>query len=178
MPEPLVSGLPAMPRPQGAYVPVVAEPLRPGDVLMATAGMTPRVDGRLTVTGLVGRDVDVAEARRAAAVAARNAVAAVAAGGGELGGVRRWVRMTVYVACADGFAELSAVADGASAVLAELTPALGRPARSAIGVRALPGGAPVEVELTAVAGSAPPAAGAADPPARGSRPADPEAEDE
>ncbi len=164
-----------MPRPQGAYVPAVAEPLRPGDVLLATAGMTPRVDGRLTVTGLVGRDVDVAEARRAAALAARNAVAACR---GEPGGIRRWVRMTVYVACADGFTELSAVADGASAALAELTPALGRPARSAIGVRALPGGAPVEVELTAIAGPAPPAAGAADPPARRSRPADPEVEDE
>jgi enamine deaminase RidA (YjgF/YER057c/UK114 family) len=47
----------------------------------------------------------------------------------------------------EGFEELSAVADGASEVLrAEF----GRlPVRSAIGVRALPSGAPVEVELTA-----------------------------
>lgn len=140
---------PAVPRPQGAYVPAVAEPLRAGDVLVASAGMTPRRDGRLTVTGLVGRDLTVAEARGAAALAARNAAAAAA--DGDLGLVRRWVRMTVYVACADGFTELSTVADGASAALDELAPALGRPARSAIGVRALPGGAPVEVELTAIA---------------------------
>ncbi|MFB4297117.1 RidA family protein [Actinomadura sp. NTSP31] len=135
------------PRPQGAYVTAVAEPLRAGDVLVASAGMTPREDGRLVVTGLVGRDVDVAAARAAAALAARNAVAAVTAG--ESARIRRWVRMTVYVACADGFTELSAVADGASRVLDGL--GLGRPARSAVGVRALPGGAPVEVELTAIA---------------------------
>lgn len=140
---------PAVPRPQGAYIPAVAERLRAGDLLITSAGMTPRVDGRLTATGLVGRDLDVTRARTAAAVAARNAVAAVTVG--DPGCVRRWLRMTVYVACTDDFTDLSAVADGASAVLDELTPGLGRPARSAIGVRALPGGAPVEVELTALA---------------------------
>ncbi|MEU4828300.1 RidA family protein [Actinomadura citrea] len=145
-----MSELPAMPRPQGAYVPAVAEPIRTGDVLVASAGMTPRRDGRLTLTGLVGRDLDVPAASEAAGLAARNAVAAVA--DGDLGRVRRWVRMTVYVACADGFTDLSAVADGASAALDALAPGLGRPARSAVGVRALPGGAPVEVELTAIAG--------------------------
>ncbi|MGI5203783.1 RidA family protein [Spirillospora sp. CA-108201] len=144
-----MSELPAAPRPQGAYVPAVAAPVRAGDVLVASAGMTPRRDGRLTVTGLVGRDLDVPAAREAAALAARNAVAAVA--GGDIGRVRRWVRMTVYVACADGFTDLSAVADGASAALDAVAPGLGRPARSAVGVRALPGGAPVEVELTAIA---------------------------
>jgi enamine deaminase RidA (YjgF/YER057c/UK114 family) len=163
-----------MPRPQGAYVTAVAEPLRAADVLITTAGMTPRKDGHLTATGLVGRDLDLQAARRAAALAARNAVAAVtgamtakpattggttaaaASDGGVLTAadalqrVRRWVRMTVYGACAEGFTELSAVADGASTALDELTPGLARPARSAIGVRALPGGAPLEVELTAI----------------------------
>jgi len=153
-------------RPQGAYVTAVAEPIRAADVLVTTAGMTPREGGRLTVTGLVGRDLDVTTARAAAALAARNAVAAVTAAispaavaPAAANGVRRWVRMTVYVACADGFTELSAVADGASAVLDEAAPDLGRPARSAVGVRALPGGAPVEVELTAIASFAPDGAG-------------------
>ncbi|MEU5988460.1 RidA family protein [Spirillospora sp. NPDC047418] len=144
-----MSDLPPAPRPRGAYVPAAAEPLRAGDLLVTSAGMTPRVDGRLTATGLVGRDLDVRQAGEAAALAARNAVAAITVG--DLGCVRRWMRMTVYIACADGFTELSAVADAASAVLDGLTPRLGRPARSAVGVRALPGGAPVEVELTAIA---------------------------
>ncbi|QFG25023.1 Atu1372/SO_1960 family protein [Actinomadura sp. WMMB 499] len=148
------AGLPAPPRPQGDYVPAVVAPYVPGLVLVATAGMTPRRDGVLTVTGLVGADVGLAAARDAAGLAARNAVAAVAAalgGRGDATAVRTWLRMTVYVACADGVTELSAVADGASAALAAATPDAAPPARSAVGVRALPGGAPVEVELTALA---------------------------
>jgi len=141
----------AAPRPQGDYVPAVIVPYAQGLRLVTSAGMTPRRDGVLTVTGLVGREVELVTARDAAALAARNAVAAVAsaAGGREL--IRAWLRMTVYVACADGVTELSAVADGASAALASLTPDVPLPARSAIGVRALPGGAPVEIELTALA---------------------------
>jgi enamine deaminase RidA (YjgF/YER057c/UK114 family) len=115
-----------------------------------SAGMTPRVDGRLTVTGVVGRAVTLPAAQEAAGLAARNAVAAIAAElGGDSGRIRRLLRMSVYVACADGFHDLSKVADGASAgLLAALTDAV-LPVRSAIGVRSLPGGAPVEVELTA-----------------------------
>ncbi|MEW2357245.1 RidA family protein [Spirillospora sp. NPDC029432] len=146
-----MSDLPEAPRPQGAYVPAVIAPYAPGLSLVTSAGMTPRRDGVLTVTGLVGREVDAAAAHRAAGLAARNAVAAVAAAAGGVERVRTWLRMTVYVACADGVTELSAVADGASAALAGLTPDARLPARSAIGVRALPGGAPVEVELTALA---------------------------
>lgn len=142
----LPRALPPVPKPQGAYVPAVAE--RCGAALVVSAGMTPRLDGELTVTGVVGRELDTPTAAAAAGLAARNALAAVVR---EAGGLRRLLRMTVYVACTDGFTELSAVADGASAELDRLAPAAGRPARSAIGVRALPGGAPVEVELTAMA---------------------------
>jgi enamine deaminase RidA (YjgF/YER057c/UK114 family) len=74
---------------------------------------------------------------------------AIAAAAGGLGRVRRCLRLTVFVACTDGFSQLSAVADGASAALGEHVGRDALPVRSALGVRALPGGAPVEVELTA-----------------------------
>jgi enamine deaminase RidA (YjgF/YER057c/UK114 family) len=119
------------------------------DGLAVSAGMTPRVDGRLVVTGLVGADVDVATAADAAGIAARNALAAVAGAAGGLDRVARLLRMSVFVACADGFTEASTVADGATAALVEHVGPDALPVRSAIGVRALPGGAPVEVELTA-----------------------------
>ena len=96
---------------------------------------------------LLDEQLDPVAAASRPTTVARLVVAALTAG--HAGRVRRWLRMTVYVACADGFTDLSAVADGASEVLDGL--GLGRPARSAIGVRALPGGAPVEVELTAIA---------------------------
>ncbi|WP_420213932.1 hypothetical protein [Mycolicibacterium phlei] len=44
---------------------------------------------------------------------------------------------------------MSGVADGASATIRDLLGDAALPARSAIGVLALPSGAPVEVELTA-----------------------------
>lgn len=135
----------AAPVPQGDYRAAVVD-----GGLALSAGMTPRAGGRLTVTGLVGGDVGPAVARDAAGLAARHAVAAiVAALDGDAGRLRRLLRMTVYVACVDGFTDLSAVADGATAGLREAAPAAGLPVRSAIGVRSLPSGAPVEVELTA-----------------------------
>jgi enamine deaminase RidA (YjgF/YER057c/UK114 family) len=115
--------------------------------LAVSAGMTPRIDGELAVRGLVGAEVDLPTARRAAGIAAGNAVTAIAAALGNTRRLRRCLRMTVYVACADGFHDLSAVADGASAVLLDLFGEL--PVRTAIGVRSLPSNAPVEIELTA-----------------------------
>jgi enamine deaminase RidA (YjgF/YER057c/UK114 family) len=119
------------------------------DGIAYSAGMTPRRDGRLVVRGTVGADVSLEEAADAAGLAAGNALAAVAAAAGGLRRVRRCVRMTVYVACAEDFTALSAVADGASAGLEKHVGTAGLPARSAVGVRRLPDGAPVEVELTA-----------------------------
>jgi len=136
--------LPPSPAQQGAYRPVVV-----AASLAVTAGMTPRVNGQLVVTGIVGRDLDVDAANDAAHLAATNAVAALVAEVGGPQAVQRCLRMTVFVACVDGFTELSAVADGASRAIREHLPEAGLPVRSSVGVQALPGGAPVEVELMA-----------------------------
>ncbi|MEV0947406.1 RidA family protein [Rhodococcus sp. NPDC049939] len=141
MPEQLI---PVAPKPQGRYVPAVVH----GGIAYC-AGMTPRIDGVLTVTGVVGQDVTLPRAQEAAALSARNAVAAVAAAAGGADIITRCLRMSVFVACAPDFRELSRVADGASNALAEILGIDALPARSAIGVCALPSGAPVEVELTA-----------------------------
>ena len=127
--------------PQGAYVPAVVH-----GGLAYTAGMTPRRHGELVVTGVVGRDLDVATAREAAGLAAGNAVTAVVEAVG-LPGIVRGLKMTVFIAAVDGFTAHSAVADGASTVLRERLGERGVVARSAVGVRTLPSGAPVEVEL-------------------------------
>lgn len=136
--------LPPPPRPRGDYVPAVLV-----DGIAYSAGMTPRRNGELVTRGTVGADVSIEDAVTAAGLAAVNALSAVAAVAGGLDRVRRCVRMTVYVTCSDDFRALSAVADGASAALARHVDAAALPARSAVGVRRLPDGAPVEVELTA-----------------------------
>lgn len=137
--------LPALPRPQGHYVPTS----RSGD-LVTTAGMTPRVDGVLAVTGRVGDTVDVDRARHAAAIAALNGLAALADAAGGINRIVGLLRMTVYVHAASGFTQHSQVADAATDALVTHLGDRGRCARSAVGVASLPSDAPVEIELTAV----------------------------
>jgi enamine deaminase RidA (YjgF/YER057c/UK114 family) len=133
----------APPIPQGDYVSAVVHA-----GVAYSAGMTPRRNGRLTITGVVGSTVSLEQARGAARLAAANAVAAVRAAL-PTGAGMRCLRMSVYIACVSGFHELSVVADGASEAIVEALGPEALPARSAIGVLSLPSGAPVEVELIA-----------------------------
>ena len=116
--------------------------------LVVTAGMTPRSGGVLRHRGHVGSDLTVEEARDAAALAVGNALSAALAALPAGQRLDRVLRLVVYVNAAPGFAEHTAVADGASARLRELLGDRGEAARSAIGVASLPGGAAVELELT------------------------------
>src|SRR5688572_12775223 len=126
-------GLPTPPKPQGRYVPA----LRQGQLVM-TAGMTPRVEGVLQFTGKVGRDVSLDDARRAAGIAASNAVAAAAEAAGSADLIQRALRLTVYVNAPEDFTAHPQVADGASDALAELLGERGAVVRSAVGVASLP----------------------------------------
>ncbi|MFN6545892.1 RidA family protein [Mycolicibacterium nivoides] len=132
------------PAPQGDYRSAVLH-----DGVVYTAGMTPRVDGALRVRGVVGETLSAQQARDAAGVAAANALAAMRSVlPAEADGIR-CLRMTVYVACAPTFHDLSAVADGASAQIRSELGKAALPVRAAIGVQALPSGAPVEIDLIA-----------------------------
>lgn len=139
--------LPSVPAPVAAYLPAV----RHGD-LVWTSGQLPMVGGELVATGLVGADVDSAAAVDLARTCALNALAAVADLTGGLAAVRRVVKVVGYVASAPGFTGQPAVLNGASELLLAVFGAAGRHARSAVGVAALPLGAPVEVELVVAVG--------------------------
>lgn len=131
------------PLPRGEYVAAK----RYGDLAMS-AGMTPRVDGELVVTGSVGETVTVERAARAARLATENALTALADTLGGIHHITDCLRMTVYIACGPDFTAHSAVADGASAEILSRLGASFLPSRAAVGVSSLPGGSPVEVELT------------------------------
>lgn len=118
--------------------------------LVVTAGITPRKAGVLVATGLVGGELDFDQAAAAARVAARNAVAVLVDAAGDVDRVTSLLRLSVFIACVDGFDRHSQLADVVSAQLETSFGGLARPARSAIGVRSLPGNAPIEIELTAV----------------------------
>ncbi|MEU3271144.1 RidA family protein [Saccharomonospora sp. NPDC006951] len=142
MNHPELAGLP-VPQPQGHY-----QPVRRCGGILATAGMTPRLRGEMCHPGRVGADVTADDAREAARVSVRNALMALTIEDEALERVRV-LRMTVYVAAAEGFAEHSFVADAASDVLVQVLGERGKCARSAVGVATLPSRACIEIELTA-----------------------------
>lgn len=131
--------------PVGTYVPA----LRHNGVVY-TSGQLPVSGGDLLAKGVVGhRDSDVTpeRANECARVSALNAIAAAAEAAGGIDNIVHILKVTGFVASAPGFTAQSAVINGASAILGEIFGDAGRHARSAVGVVALPLGAPVEVEL-------------------------------
>jgi enamine deaminase RidA (YjgF/YER057c/UK114 family) len=134
--------LPVAPKPVAAYVPAV----RTGN-LVVVSGQIPFVDGKLEKTGRVGGEVSLEEGQKFARQCALNALAVVKAEVGELARVKRVVRVGVFVASTDDFTQQPQVANGASDLLLQVFGDAGRHARAAVGVNALPLGAPVEVEL-------------------------------
>jgi enamine deaminase RidA (YjgF/YER057c/UK114 family) len=141
--------LPAVAVPVAAYVPAVASS---GQVF--TSGQLPIVAGELLATGKVGAEVSAERAAELARVAMLNAVAAAASVVGGVDGIRRVLKVTVFVASAPGFTGQPQVADGGSELLLELFGARGRHARSAVGVAELPLNTPVELELVVEANAA------------------------
>lgn len=138
--------LPPVVTPVGSYTPA----MRVGD-LVHTSGQIPMVDGALTAAGKVSEGaegvVSPEEAQAAARQCALNAIAAVDALVG-VDSIVRIVKVTGFVASANGFTGQPAVINGASDVLGEIFGDAGVHVRSAVGVAELPLGAPVEVELT------------------------------
>lgn len=134
--------LPEPAKPVAAYVPAV----RSG-ALVFVSGQVPVVSGELAARGHVGEAVSLEEARDAAKVCALNGLAALKAEIGDLGRVVRVVKLTVFVASADGFTDQPKVANGASELLQQVFGEPGRHARAAVGVAELPLGAAVEVEF-------------------------------
>jgi enamine deaminase RidA (YjgF/YER057c/UK114 family) len=135
--------LPQVVPPLAAYVPAVQS----GNHVYVS-GQVPMVEGKLPYVGKVGADVTVEQGAELARICALNALAAIDALVG-LGRIVKIVKVTGFVASAEGFTGQPAVVNGASELFGEVLGELGRHARSAVGVAELPLGAPVEVEVIA-----------------------------
>ena len=125
-----------------AHVPAV----RAG-AFVFTSGQLPIREGELLATGRVGDTLGVADGQACAQWCVLNALAAIRSEIGDLGQVKRVVKVVVYVASGALFADQALVANGASELLGRVFGDTGRHARSAVGVSALPLDAPVELEL-------------------------------
>ncbi|HXK33245.1 MAG TPA: RidA family protein [Dehalococcoidia bacterium] len=134
--------LPAVAKPRWAYVPAVQS-----GKLLFVSGQIGTEDGRVVHPGKLGREVDVAAGQEAARACAISALAVARAHTGSLDDVARVVKLTVFVASADGFTDQPTVANGASELLRDVFGEAGLGARSAVGVAELPLGASVEAEF-------------------------------
>lgn len=134
--------LPAPSRPVANYVGAV----RSGNLLFVS-GHGPYNDGKVRMAGKVGRELTVEEGYQAARNAGLNCLATVKAVTGNLDKVRQVVKLLGMVHCTEDFKEQPKVINGCSDLLVELFGEIGKHARSAVGMPALPNGIPIEIEM-------------------------------
>ena len=135
--------LPDVPKPVAAYIPA-----KQTGNLVFTAGQLPMINGELISKGLLGKDVEVDEANKAARTCTLNALAAIKGVIGDLDRIKQIVRVVGYVASVPTFTQQPAVVNGASELLLDIFGENGKHARSAVGMAVLPLNASVEIELT------------------------------
>ena len=134
--------LPTPPEPFGTY----AEAVQTGNLLFLT-GMLPTEGRAAKFIGRVGAELDVDAGRKAAHLAALNALAVARQHLGSLDKVTRIVRLGVSVATSGDVRDQPKVADAASDLLQEVFGKEKNPGRLVYGVASLPLGTPVELEL-------------------------------
>jgi enamine deaminase RidA (YjgF/YER057c/UK114 family) len=137
--------LPPLAVPAAAYVPFV----RTGN-LVFLSGHTAKKDGKPWV-GQLGLTMTTAEGQVAARSIAVDLLGTLAAAcGGDLGRVKRIVKVMSLVNSTPTFTEHHLVTNGCSLLLGEVFgPEIGAHARSAFGVAQIPTGSCVEIELIA-----------------------------
>jgi enamine deaminase RidA (YjgF/YER057c/UK114 family) len=134
--------LPTPPQPFGTY----AEAVQTGNLLFLT-GMLPTEGHAAKFIGRVGAELDVEAGRRAAHLAALNALAVARQHLGTLDKVTRIVRLGVSVATSGDVRDQPKVADAASELLQDVFGKEKNPCRLVYGVASLPLGVPVELEI-------------------------------
>ena len=133
--------LPVAAAPAFEYVPVTLH-----ERLAFVSGQLPR-QGETFVTGKVGGEVDLEQAREAARLCILQGLACLNQALGSLDQVEKILKVTGFVASAPGFNQQPKVIDAASELLVRVFGDAGRHARSAVGVAELPRNAAVEIEL-------------------------------
>jgi len=133
--------LPQVPRPVANYVPAVLE----GKLLFLSGQGPVEPDGRMH-SGKVGVGVSLEEAQKHARLVGINLIAAMQWALGDLGRVRRIVKVLGMVNAAPDFPDPPLVINGCSDLLVDVFGEAGRHARSAVGMGTLPAGITVEVE--------------------------------
>ncbi|MBK9098285.1 MAG: RidA family protein [bacterium] len=129
-------------KPLAAYIPA----MQIGNLVM-TSGQVPISSGAVKYQGKVGRDLSEEEGKEAAKLCAINCLSAVKSVIGNLDKIKRVLKLTVFIASAEGFTAQPKVANGASELIGEIFGEAGKHVRSAVGVSELPLNSAVEIEM-------------------------------
>ncbi len=131
--------------PAAAYVMYV----QTGNLVFISGHIAKKADGSVWV-GQLGKNVDTTEGKQAARAIAVDLMGTLQqAAGGDLGKVKRIVKVMSLVNSTPDFTEQHLVTNGCSELLGEVFGDAGKHARSAFGVAQIPLGACVEIELIA-----------------------------
>jgi enamine deaminase RidA (YjgF/YER057c/UK114 family) len=136
--------LPTVATPMGNYVTAV----RTGNLLYLAGHGPIRSDGKKAMSGKVGKDLTVEQGYAVAREVGLNLLASTRQHLGSLDKVKRVVKVLGMVNCAEGFGDQPKVINGFSDLMVEVFgEAIGKHARSAVGMAALPNNIPVEIEM-------------------------------
>ena len=135
--------LPAIATPAAAYLPFV----QTGNIIFLS-GHLAKSDGKVIV-GQLGKNMSTEEGKAAARAVAIDLMGTLHAATGDLGKVKRIVKVMSLVNSTADFTEQHLVTNGCSELLGEVFGEAGMHARSAFGVAQIPLGACVEIELVA-----------------------------
>ncbi len=134
--------LPVAQKPIANYVNAV----RVGN-LIYLAGKGPNKPDGTNITGKVGKDLNIQQGYDAARLTGINQLAVLKAELGSLNKVKRIVKVLGMVSCTEDFTDQPKVINGFSDLMVEIFGENGKHARAAVGMYALPGNIPVEVEM-------------------------------
>ncbi len=132
--------LPEPVAPVANYVPFVIA----GDLLHISGQVSTDAGGG--IRGTVGVELDLEAGVRAARLCGINLLAQIKAATGDLGRVRRVVKLCGFVQAGPAFFDIPKVVNGCSDLMVEAFGEAGRHARSAVGVYRLPLNFSVEVD--------------------------------
>ena len=122
--------------------------VRVGNLLFLSGHGPLRTDGKPSARGKVGKDLTVEQGYQVAREVGLSLLATTRANLGSLDKVRRVVKVLGMVNSADGFGDQPKVINGFSDLMVEVFgEAIGKHARSAVDMAALPMGIPVEIEM-------------------------------
>lgn len=129
--------------PNGNY-----KPAKKAGMFIQTAGMTPKVNGRLISSGKIPAVFSDDEYIPIVELAVKNVVSSAKKELTESERIKGVFSMTVYINAAEDFTEHSKIADIASDYLHRIFGDSGVGTRAAVGCSSLPGDAPVEIQIT------------------------------